>query len=645
MAEQALSVQERVSEKPIPVAPAAGLASAPAAAKPRAARRPHLALPALASAGLLWLCYFPVAWGFLGWVALVPLLALVRAEASPRRIKLCAWLAGSAFFWPILTWMPVADYRMYYTWAMLATYCSLYFPVAIVLLRRLDRGTSLPLIVTVPVVWVGLEYIRSFLLTGFAWYYLGHTQHDYLAMIQVTDLGGAYLVSLLVAAVNAWVFEVLYACRPVRRLLGLPGGDQAAVTTSRRRLAVQGAVVACLIAAALGYGAYRLNEETMTPGPRLALLQGNQDQRIRNIDLSAANAEAKGAQESIYLHYGSLEYLARGTEPSLIVWPETSFPENWFEIEPQVPLDGIPVLRNKAAWIREWMLRYARGEFELPTDNPALKLKPPAANLLLGLNAQVVVSADRKPDKYNSALFVREDGSLGGRYDKIHRVPFGEYVPFRDWLPFMNAFAPYENDYSIRAGERKKRLQLGEYHFGVLICFEDTDPKLARPYGVQTEDGPPADFLVNISNDGWFDGSSEHDEHLAICRFRAIECRRSVARAVNMGISALIDSNGRVLRPIPCWNCADKSKRAAPAVIWCAQPGVSTDLPLSEWGSFKKVRGVLVAHVPIDSRTSLYSQWGDWLPITCCVVVGVGLVWAAITRRRRRALAAAGAVA
>src|SRR5262245_16637081 len=234
MAEQALSVQERVSEKPIP---AAGTATA----KPRAAAGPHLALPALASAGLLWLCFFPVAWGFLGWVALVPLLALVRAEASPRRIKLCAWLAGSAFFWPILTWMPVADYRMYYTWAMLAVYCSLYFPVAIALLRRLDRGTRLPLIVTVPVVWVGLEFIRSFFLTGFAWYYLGHTQHDYLAMIQVTDLGGAYLVSLLVAAVNAWLFEVHYACRPVRRLLGLPGGDQAAVTTPRRRLAVQGA--------------------------------------------------------------------------------------------------------------------------------------------------------------------------------------------------------------------------------------------------------------------------------------------------------------------------------------------------------------------------------------------------------------------
>ena len=83
----------------------------------------------------------------------------------------------------------------------------------------------------------------------------------------------------------------------------------------------------------------------------------------------------------------------------------------------------------------------------------------------------------------------------------------------------------------------------------MLICFEDSDPFLARAYGMGTADGPPVDFLVNITNDGWFDTTCEHEEHLALCRFRAIECRRAVARAVNMGISAVIDGNGRVLKP------------------------------------------------------------------------------------------------
>ena len=149
--------------------------------------------------------------------------------------------------------------------------------------------------------------------------------------------------------------------------------------------------------------------------------------------------------------------------------------------------------------------------------------------------------------QYNSALSlpVRRRRQVD-RYDKIHRVPFGEYVPLRDWLPFMNHFAPYDHDYSVRIGENLTRFVLGKYRFGVLICNEDADPVLGRAYGSEDSDGPAVDFLINISNDGWFADTCEHEQHLAICRFRAIECRRAVARSVNTGISAIIDSNGRV---------------------------------------------------------------------------------------------------
>src|SRR4029077_11733841 len=107
--------------------------------------------------------------------------------------------------------------------------------------------------------------------------------------------------------------------------------------------------------------------------------------------------------------------------------------------------------------------------------------------------------------------------------------------------PFMKVFSPYDNEYGIKSGDRYTRFPLGTYHYGVLICFEDTDPYLARQYVRPGGEGEPIDFLLNISNDGWFGGSSEHDQHLAICRFRAIECRRSIGRSVNMGISAVID--------------------------------------------------------------------------------------------------------
>src|SRR5262249_48112925 len=108
--------------------------------------------------------------------------------------------------------------------------------------------------------------------------------------------------------------------------------------------------------------------------------------------------------------------------------------------------------------------------------------------------------------RYNSAILIARNGKVVERYDKIHRVPFGEYVPFRDWLPFLKHLVPYDFDYSIRPGKRLTRFPINDLRFGVLICYEDTDPSMAIRY-VNSE--PVPDFLVNISNDGWFMGTSE----------------------------------------------------------------------------------------------------------------------------------------
>jgi apolipoprotein N-acyltransferase len=220
-------------------------------------------------------------------------------------------------------------------------------------------------------------------------------------------------------------------------------------------------------------------------------------------------------------------------------------------------------------------------------------------------------------------------GGSGGRYDKIHRVLFGEYVPLRDWLPWMDWFAPYDYDYSVSPGEHLTRFPVSAaaaarpYRFGVIICFEDTDPYLARQY-VRSKGGEPAvDFLLNISNDGWFDGTSEHEEHLAICRFRAVECRRAVARAVNMGVSAVIDGSGRVLEPASVQHLGGVQ-------LWEAGGGRLVAFPGPRWARYKKVSALLTAVIPIDRRTSLYAAWGDWLPWGCWLVLGLGLLraWA-----------------
>jgi apolipoprotein N-acyltransferase len=502
---------------------------------------------------------------------------------------------------------------MYITWITLALYCASYLPVVLYLVRRLDHRTRLPLIVTFPLVWVAVEFWRwgcvgSFvsLITGshlhdypggFSWYFLGHSQHDFLEMIQIADLGGVYVVSFVVAMVNAALVEILHGQDWVRRTFL---GDEAPERYGKTAILGQALAVAALVLAALGYGAYRLSEETIHPGPKVALLQCNVDQRMRLIAHAGDEEKRQAARQQVRDHFKDLARQAARYHPDLIVTAETSYPGFWEEFAPGMP----------TRYSRELARRIGE-EWRTP--------------LLLGMNA-AVADDDGKIHAYNSAILLDRAGAWQGRYDKIHRVPFGEYVPLRQALPILSRLAPYDFDYTVDPGKEFTRFKLetagGRYTFGVMICYEDTDPAMARPYAMTK----PVDFLVNISNDGWFNGTSEHDQHLALCRFRAIETRRAVGRAVNMGISGVIDSNGRVLTPrlveeketIPIWEIAE----------------TSTSLPVPQWKEYKKVAGVLLAPMPIDTRASLYAHWGDGFAATCGGLLLLALT-ATVQRRRR----------
>jgi apolipoprotein N-acyltransferase len=596
---------------PSPQSPAPALRPSPASSEQHKYLWLRTFLLPLMTAGLLWLCYFPAACGWLAWIALVPLLGLVRLPARPYVLYLSAWLSGLIFHLTAMQWLRVADPRMYFTWIGLAFYCSLYFPLALYLIRFLECRTSMPLILTVPVVWTALELLRSTFGGGFSWYLLGHSQHAFLPLIQIADLTGAYGVSFLVAAVNALVFEILWRAGGVRPVAAPNRGGPAprSPKSGRMGLLAQGlAVLAALLGTTI-YGFWRLGQDRLTPGPRIALIQGNLDQRLRNA--TATSTDAVGRVER---HFTDLSDVAALYRPDLIVWPETSWPYEWKEKDGSGPTPEVRAMAKDMA--ERWR-----------------------TNLLIGMNG-ATAGADGRSRRYNSAILVDRQGQRADRYDKIHRVPFGEYVPFRDWLPWMNYFAPYDFDYSVWPGEQHTRFPLIDsatgrrFTFGVLICYEDTDAEVAHPYGGGGT--AVADFLLNISNDGWFDGTSEHDEHLAVCRFRAVECRRAVARGVNMGISAVIDSNGRVLQP-------QELPRPDPRIdpeyhVWLAamKRGEATELPVSQWHEYKKVAGVLLAIVPIDDRVSLYARWGDWLPGSCWLLIA-GVFGFALVRRFGRA--------
>jgi apolipoprotein N-acyltransferase len=540
----------------------------------------------VATSLLLYACYFPLAWGILAWVALVPLCHLIRSEARTRTIFFAGWIGGLIFFFPALQWMRVADTRMYYTWILLATYCSLYFPVGIFLIRALDRR-HVPLVLSLPVVWTALELLRAHLMGGFAWYFLSHTQHDFLPIIQVSDVTGAYGVSFLIAMVNAVAFEWLWVY------------SRPAAGVRRPVLVFQSAVVLLMFAGCLLYGCVRINGANFRTGPKLALIQGNVDQRIRTERNDPDEEIRRRAIEQLQADYDRLGDLARREKPDLVIYPETSFGTEWLSIVAEDPSKlhekHLEAIKDANVTTRE----VAR-DHEFQGNRPYV---------ILGLNTTEYYPGRQPPRaRFNSALLIGPGGDMLGRYDKMHRVPFGEYVPLREAFPFMNRFAPYDYDYSIAAGREQTRLPVGDHRFGVLICYEDTDTVLARGY-VDPREPRNADFLVNISNDGWFNGTEEHEQHLAICRLRAVEARRSIARSVNMGISAVVDGNGRVLAP-------GRTERTVGAILWEIDEKPEA-LGVGQWSDFKKESGILFASVPIDGRGSLYARFGDWLPHAC----------------------------
>ena len=416
---------------------------------------PRVFLPAAISGVLLWAAFFPFDLGILGFVALVPWLSLVRAEVSRRRRYAAAYLGGFIFSALATQWVRVAHPMMYLSWLAFSLVLPLFWVLALDFIRRLDR-LGVPLALAVPVVWVALEYMRMhfptgypflkplglYQMIGFGWYFLGYTQHANLWFIQIADLGGVYAVSFVVGAVNGMVADWAYRKDSTPRPSPKVGG--------RGRIAATIATIALLLAAHV-YGYLRLQHSDFASGPRVVALQG-----------SIPQAEKMQKGQSLGDTYAKLHLDATESKPrpDLIVWPETCYPVDWVEV---------PSGESPSAEFSKYAARsvedFATVRFGAPT--------------LLGLNG-IVWEGDR-PWKYNSALLVDAKGNRLGRYDKMHLVPFGEYVPFGETLPFMQWFTPYEKEYSCRPGTHWTRFKLptasgDHYSFACLICYEDSDP-------------------------------------------------------------------------------------------------------------------------------------------------------------------------
>lgn len=550
---QAPKNERRTRARANQAAPTSSVPATPEGVLSRSERRPWSTirnstwLPALAGSALLYAAFPPLDWWPLAWIAPVVWLLLVRRrELAGRRPYAVIWLAGFGFWLGVLHWLRLPHPATSLGWLALSIYLGCYLPVFVGLCRIAVHRLRWPLMLAAPIVWTGLELAQSHLLTGFNMAALGHSQYRWLALIQCADLAGGYAVSFLVMFAAACLATML------------PG-------EGRRWTAWPLVPLVLLLAAAVGYGHYRLSQSPGRQGPTIALIQGSIDTELKHDPV---------LQNQIYPHYFELSQkaLAHRAKLDLIVWPETMFRDSLVTCTPDARLP--PEWHGP----RDEFDRVAEGRREWIAEQAA-RLRTP---LLLGIDT--LHFGPGEPERYNSALFVDQQGNLGPRYDKTHPVMFGEYVPLAKQLPWLARLSPIGA--GIDCGRDVPAFQIAGARLAANICYESAIPHVIRGQVERLrEAGKEPDILVNLTNDGWFWGSSELDLHLTCGVFRAVECRKPFLIAANTGFSAWIDSSGRIVERGP-----------------------------------RRATGVIVARPHLDDRTSLYSRWGDWASGGCLVL-------------------------
>jgi len=529
------------------------------------------ALPFLASAAMLTVIQAPISWSLLAWASLVPFILACSPDAKPRRLALVSYVISFCYWLGNLYWLiPVTIAG----WIAFCLYTAALWPI-LVLCLRYCRIKKIPLFLASAVLVVGIERMQGLFLGGFFWRFLAHSQYQNIPLIQIADIFGTAGISFLIAMVNGLLAELIIAA------------GKKNIFKIKQLLKV--AVVCAAFVATIIYGRWRISQEDqcIEPGPYVASLQSNVPQSVKRTFKSSEEL-FNGLMED------SKASAQAGAE--LIVWPETMVQAT---LNPEV----LRLLEPSHSWnVFDKRLR------EHSKDT---------AFVLVGAYGGVPEIRDNLEihlaERYNSAFLYKKDGEqAAGSYNKIHLVPFGEFLPFRKnclWLyNFLMKFTPYNYDYSLDAGSEYTVFEMSgqgpvtqAYKFGVMICYEDTVPAIARRFALDKHGTKRLDWLVNISNDGWFVRfknekvlpSAELAQHAAICSFRAVENRLPILRSVNTGISCLIDSSGSIRYGFLAGNLPPQTMART------GMPGWFHD------------------RIMIDKRTTFFSKFGEWLGFCC----------------------------
>lgn len=455
---------------------------------------------AMLSAVLLWLG-FPGGGEF--WpvllIALVPLLFIVSLNSAKKRFGYGVAVGLLHFllqlYWIVFVLGRYGGLPWYFSYPatfLLALYMALYFglftSLAGAVWKRWGAGVFLWL---APFLWVGLDWLRGVLFTGFPWMDLGYGLWQTSYLVQAADLFGHYFLTFLIVLVNGAIFLAIRKGRD-------------------RKMAVQLIVVALVIITVGIYGFQRSRQlerslavsETMVFG----VVQGNIDQSRKWVP------DEQQRTVDNYLDQ-TRKLLSRPNPPEVVVWPETALP---FYPSRNPLFHALPRLTTA-------------GNISLLTGSPWFEIED---------------AEKRVVNFFNAALLLPPDGAKPSLYFKSHLVPFGEYVPLKKLLFFLAPLVEAVGDFS--PGKVEKPLSSSEAHCGILICFESIFPDITRKW---VHAG--ANVLINLTNDAWYGRSSAPAHSMAMSVLRAVESRRSLVRAANTGISGFVDPLGRVLKSSP----------------------------------------------------------------------------------------------
>jgi apolipoprotein N-acyltransferase len=428
-------------------------------------------------------------------VVLLPLLFGLQA-CTPKRAVLSGLICGMVHFLLLLYWIIIVLgtygglpwYLSIPALLLLTLYMSLYYVVFAFLAQAVFATLpALAALWLLPALWVGLDWLRSVLFTGFPWMDLGYALYKIPLAIQLADLAGHHGVTFVIVLLNVLLVLLIgrWSSRRTALLLFLP--------------------VCGLLLGLARYAEKRFVEvsaQHADPATRqifIGVVQGNIDQSVK------WSAAQQSATISTYLTL-SESLMASQPPPDLVVWPETALPFYPLEDRYTEPLRKLVGNRQMA----------------LLTGAPWYEVLDPVA---------------RKIQYFNSALLLRPDGRFHDKYHKTHLVPFGEYVPLKQFLPFIAPLVEAVGDFSTGTIDRPLTWQDAEA--GILICFESVFPDISRQW---VKAG--ANVLINLTNDAWYGKSSAPHHSLAMAVLRAVETRRSLIRSANTGISAFITPAG-----------------------------------------------------------------------------------------------------